>query len=118
MSTPMFCIEVTAFFGDVETYNELHLIGPYPTAADRNRDLDRLARLPGNNGDAVFTTSSTDPAKAVHHCTPDRVAGIRHFRQVVGALYGYEVGDDGEPVRRPAETAGQDSLFDVPEAAA
>ncbi|WP_328344604.1 hypothetical protein [Micromonospora sp. NBC_00421] len=98
-------IEVTAFFGDEDTYRELHLIGPYPTPAARDRDLIRLERLPGNNGDALFTSSDRNPADADHSCTPEQVADIRHFNQVVGALYGYEVDDNGQDVRHPPTVA-------------
>lgn len=111
--TGRYSIEVTAFFGDASTYRRLHLIGPYPSAADRDRDLCRLSRLPGNNGDATFTVSGTDPADADHHCTPDKVAGVRHFNQVVGALYGYEVDDNGNDVVPPPVMPGTVPLFDL-----
>lgn len=117
-------IEVIAYFADRDTYNDTHRIGPYPDAAARDRDLQRLAALPGNHGDARFAPSSDDPGTADHTCTADQVATIRHFNQVVGALYGYEVGDDGEepgtapsvqvPVRRrPRQWPGQTLLFNL-----
>lgn len=122
--TEQHSIEVTAYFGDLDTYHSTHRIGPYPTAADRDHALRQLAALPGNHGDATFAPTTDDRATADHTCTPDQVATIRHFQQVVGALYGYEVGDDGEepgtvpcvqvPVRRrPREWPGQISLFNL-----
>lgn len=124
---PANSIQVVAYFGDTDTFAELHLIGPYPTDADRNQALLRLECLPGNRGDAEFWPSDVDPAAADHHCTPEQVAAVKHFNQVVGALYGYEVDDNGQDVRHPPpdvtpapsrqrrvrQAAGQAALFDT-----
>ncbi|MER7166808.1 hypothetical protein ABT336_12190 [Micromonospora sp. NPDC000207] len=88
-------IEVTAYWGDIDTLHTLHMIGPYPDEAARDADLTRLRALPGNQGDAKFHPTRKNPDLAEQRCTPDKVAGIKHFNQIVGALYGYEVGDDG-----------------------
>ncbi len=123
--TTLHSIHVIAYFADMETFNELHLISPYTTAEARDRDVIRLATLPGNNGDAVFVPSCQDPAAADHTCTPEQVAAVKHFNQVVGALYGFEVDDNGDDVRRDAvvaapvaprrrrarQTVGQGDLF-------
>ncbi|WP_341719825.1 hypothetical protein QQG74_09060 [Micromonospora sp. FIMYZ51] len=126
--TDFHCIEVAAFFGDEDTYHDLHLIGPYGSAARRDRDLVRLSELPGNNGDATFAASSRNPATADHWCTPDQIEHVKHFNQVVGVLYHYEVDDDGNDVRYHAaevptpaapgrrtarQVTGQDALFDL-----
>lgn len=114
MSPGTHSIRVVLYCGDLDDTRLTNIIGPYPTAQARDHDLRRLAALPGNHGDGQFTASSIDPSKAHHRCTPEQVADIKHFNQVVGALYGYRVGDDGEEITpEPAgELDGQESLFD------
>lgn len=87
-------IQVVAYWGDRETYNDLHIIGPYPTAIDRNRDIYRLERLKGAYGDAEFLPSNRPPSDAYMSATPEQVATATHIDHVVGALYNMDLSRD------------------------
>ncbi|GAA2347291.1 hypothetical protein GCM10010170_034760 [Dactylosporangium salmoneum] len=45
-----YSIRVACFWGDVDDYQKLYLIGPYRTAEARDAALQHLASLPGNYG--------------------------------------------------------------------
>lgn len=83
-------ILVTAYWGDEDTYRKLHLIGPYESETTRDRDMYRLAGLPGNEGLAQFEPSRLDPHAADESATPERLASAVHFNQVMAAFCGPE----------------------------
>ncbi len=85
-----YSIRVTCYWGDEDDLNLVFLVGPYPDAASRDVDLRRLASLRGNRGDATFHPSNLDPAGADRRTTPERVAGIWVFDQLVRAFCGVE----------------------------
>jgi hypothetical protein len=84
-----YSILVTAYW-DADSYRKLHLIGPYGSAAPRDREMYRLAVLPGNEGHAQFERSRLDPRAAHESATADRLAGAVHFNQVMAAFCGDE----------------------------
>ncbi|MEU0078420.1 hypothetical protein ABZY58_11035 [Micromonospora tulbaghiae] len=79
-------IQVVNFCGDVDDLNDLNLIGPYPDAASRDRDMARLAQLDGVYGSLQFQPSAASPVTASHSCTPDAVADASDLTGVLVAL--------------------------------
>ena len=69
-------IRVTCYWGDFDDLDDIYLIGPYGSAAERDRDLNRLGHLPGNTGLATFAPSRLDPAGADYRMTPQELAAI------------------------------------------
>lgn len=91
-----YSIRWTNFFGDYDDYHEVNIIGPYPDRDARNRDLWRLERLPGNNGDATFETSDSDDSGADNRVTPDVIAKVATFREFVDAFFNLSRFNDDE----------------------
>ncbi len=119
----MHSIRVTAYWGGHDELNEIYLIGPYGTTEARDTDMDRIAGLPGNHGDATFQPSRLDPAGADHHATPEQVAPAWLFRQVVHALNGYpticpDCGSDPARAAYPECACGVESAAFTAELAA
>jgi len=81
-------ILVRAYWGDFDDLDEVVVIGPYATTADRDRDIQRLAALDDVAGSAEFLPSSLDPAGADHHATPQQVAQATDLGGLIDALYG------------------------------
>lgn len=93
-------IEVEAFWGDNDTHNELHLIGPFPSEVEREKAWRWLKALPGNHGDALFgyshkPMSAADNLIDLSEATgqPDRLSRIGCFHELVDA---FEYGPGGE----------------------
>lgn len=93
-------IEVEAFWGDRDTHEELHLIGPFDNEDARTDALARLKALPGNHGDALFFISGkpmsagdevVDLSKETGQ--PDRLDRVGCFHDLVDA---FEYGPAGE----------------------
>lgn len=93
-------IEVEAFWGDRDTHDELHLIGPFPTELARERAWHQLKALPGNHGDALFSYCHKPMAAADNMVDlsaetgqPDRLDRIGCFHDLLDA---FEYGPGGE----------------------
>ncbi len=93
-------IEVEAFWGDRDTHNDLHLIGPFQSEADREQAWKRLKDLPGNHGDALFHYSHKPMTAAdelidlsAETGQPDRLDRIGCFHDLLDA---FEYGPGGE----------------------
>lgn len=79
-------IRVLNFCGDRDDLNDLNLIGPYPTAEARDRDIRRLDGLPDVYGSLTFEPSQQNPNAAEHACTPEKVAAADSLDGVLIAL--------------------------------
>lgn len=79
-------IEVEAFWGDNDTWRELHLVGPFDTEPERAAALEKLRALPGNSGSALFGYSSKPMAAADEHVTPQRLAEVTDFEGLLDAF--------------------------------
>ncbi len=92
-------IEVEAFWGDNDTHDELHLIGPFPTEAAMEQAWHKLKALPGNHGDARFSychkpMAAADNMVDLSEATgqPDRLDRINTFDELLDA---FEYGPGG-----------------------
>lgn len=85
MSGP-FTIRMTNYAGDMDDLHEVNVIGPYDTAEQRDADLARLDKLPGNNGDAEFEPSRLNPEGADRRATPAQVAGVTNLSELFDVL--------------------------------
>jgi hypothetical protein len=81
------CIRVTAYWGGYEELDEVYVIGPYPTAADRDADLHRISGLKDMYGSATLTPSKIAPEAADYAATPAQVAGARSLSGLTKAFY-------------------------------
>lgn len=90
-------IRVVLYCGDRDDYNLINVIGPYPTPANRDRDLRRLANLPGVHGDAEFLPSNVTPERADHSCRPQQVADAADWDQVLAAVLGLNTATEDNP---------------------
>lgn len=98
------------YMGDYDDLNMVNLIGPYPTADARDRDLARLAALPLGrpefNGGCRFVPATM--AEAVpslldgETVPPEQVAAATTLAGFYTAYYRLREEDDG-----PAEIPGQ-----------
>ncbi|MEU8334710.1 hypothetical protein [Micromonospora tulbaghiae] len=86
MTARPYTIRVVNFCGDEDDLNDFNLIGPYPDAASRDRDIKRLANLPGVYGSLQFQPSAANPVTASHSCTPDAVAEASDLTGLLVAL--------------------------------
>lgn len=79
-------IRVFNYCGDYDDLNALHIIGPYDTAAGRDRDLARLAGLPDVHGSLEFSACRIHPDVADRSCRPEAVADAADLDQILAAL--------------------------------
>lgn len=83
------------YMGDYDDLNEVCIVGPYADNATRNRELARLAALPGNHGDAEFEASTISGHAADCSVAPEKVAGVTTLREFCSAFFGWtDVPDD------------------------
>lgn len=85
--TGPFCIRVTAYWGGYDELGEIYIIGPYPTADDRDQDLARISGLKGFYGAAEVEPSTIEPAAADYSASPTRVAKVKTLGGLAGAFY-------------------------------
>jgi hypothetical protein len=99
-------IRFTDYMGGYEEMNAVNLIGPYPTVADRNADLDRLRTLPlggseftgGHTFDpATMADARGEPGWDLHVVDPARVARVSTQRDFHEAFYGYDTAAPADP---------------------
>lgn len=78
-------IRYVDFGGDYDTYFEIKVIGPYPDASARDRDLRRLESLPlGDpelNGIAQFYADRLGSVQADEVVEPERISRSETLRQ-------------------------------------
>ncbi|MER7331799.1 MULTISPECIES: hypothetical protein [unclassified Micromonospora] len=82
----MHTIRVINYCGDHDDLNDINIIGPYPTAGDRDTDMHRLAELTDVHGSLEFQPSTLPPAAAVRLCQPGAVAGASDLDGVLAGL--------------------------------
>ncbi len=92
---------------DREEMEAVHIIGPYASAADRNRDLQRLENLPlgapeYNGGVEFFAATMAEavgePGWSLHVAEPGKVAASTTVRGFFADFNGWPDEDDDEPV--------------------
>ena len=72
-----FSIHVVDYVGDLDSLNEINLIGPFDTVQERDAMIDRLSALPDMRGDYEFHPSTLDPANGCDLvATPEAAAKI------------------------------------------
>lgn len=90
---PDLSIKLINFMGDEA--EDVYLIGPYDTADARNRDLVRIAGLPGVAGNVFLTASTLAPSQAhrpvgslavVYTATPGDVADVKDVDGLLDAF--------------------------------
>ena len=69
----MHTIKVTDYNG-ADTISDVVIIGPYPTAADAQYEIDRFYRLLGHNGQFQFAVSTISPDAADYKASPETFA--------------------------------------------
>lgn len=108
-------IRLVNYMGDLDSYYETNLVGPYSDEAARNADLTRLRGLPLGapeyNGGYEFLASSMAAAKAGWDRTvvlPEKVAAATTVRDFFAAFWGFLGEDENE--RRDAVHPDQTAL--------
>jgi hypothetical protein len=59
-------IRAIDYTGDLETLRDVYLLGPFPSAGERDGEIQRLYQLPGMRGSYDFEASELDPASGAH----------------------------------------------------
>ncbi len=81
-------IRVIDYGGDFDDLDDVVVIGPYETAAERDADLRRLAALPEVYGFLDLQRSRLDPDGADYRCTPFMVREVKTRDELLEELYG------------------------------
>lgn len=89
-------------YTDRDALDELLIVGPYGTVAERDADIERLARTRGVFGMVHLYTAKIAPEAADYACTPDKVADVATVRQLLAAVYGddrYDPAEDDDLIK-------------------
>lgn len=84
----MHTIRVTNYLGDRDDMMEILIIGPYPTEADRDAALDRLAKLPGVRGNFDLEPSQLGVLGADFSSSAEKLDNARDYHDIHRALFG------------------------------
>lgn len=82
----MFTIRVHNYCGDLDDLHDLNIIGPYPDAETRDRDLERLAALPDMACHLEVEPSTVAPEAADRRVHPDQLADAANLTDVLDVL--------------------------------
>lgn len=97
------------FMGDRDDHAEVNLIGPFPDAGARARELARLEALPLGasefNGGYLFHADTDSPAGADRVVEPATVAAATTIRESFAAFFGYEDDDQDDDEVHPDQAA-------------
>ncbi len=89
-------------YTDRDALNETLIVGPYSSAAERDTDIERLARVRGVFGMVHLYTAKIPPEAADYSCTPDKVADVKTVRHLLAAVYGdrYDPAEDDDLIEQ------------------
>lgn len=88
MST--YTIRLVDYMGGWDDLNEVNIIGPYPSAAERDAAIRRLAQVKGFYGCVELFPATTTPDAADNSCGPLTVADVATVRELLAAVHGYD----------------------------